>query len=243
MIRLSLIERLETILNIIKNCNESKYIIPIMIFIMIMLIGLCLMKKNFVKYIYVAFYVIMLGVLSYFYHQPLLSILDYLVENIVNNILFPNLAVYGVVLLIINIIMLRSILSNKVKKLIKCINIVYFSIMQLSLFFIVKLIIENNINVYEKLDIYTNQGLLVLIEFSMVLFTIWMIMLLVMKLVNVIVHVVDKKRDNFSFTILSYNNHEDVIANPNQMVLNYELDNNMELIEYVPVKKKISVSK
>ena len=31
---------------------------------------------------------------------------DYLIENIVNNILFPNLAVYGFILLVINFIMI-----------------------------------------------------------------------------------------------------------------------------------------
>lgn len=242
MIRLSLIERLETILNIIKNSNETKYIIPIIIVSALLLIGICLIKKRFVKYISVFLYIIGLGVLGYFYYEPLLNILDYLVENIVNNILFPNLAVYGFILLVINIIMIRSILSNKVKKLTKCFNIICFSIMQLSLFFIVKLIIENEIDVYEKLNLYTNQSLLVLIEFSMAIFVIWMVLLMISKLINKIISVVEKKRVNFTFTTLVCNN-EEVNINPNQMVLNYELDENMELVEFVPVKKKVSVSK
>jgi len=243
MIRLSLMERLETMLNIIKNSNETKYIIPIIIVVSLLLIGVCLVKKRFVKYISVFLYIIGLGVLCYFYYEPILEILDYLVENIISNILFPNLAVYGFILLVINIIMIRSILSNKVKKTTKCFNIICFSIMQLSLFFIVKVIIENEINVYEKLNFYTNQSLLVLIEFSMAVFVIWMVLLMVSKLINKIINVVEKRKVNFTFTTLVCNNYKKAIVNPNQMVLNYELDDNMELVEFVPIKKKVSVSK
>ena len=138
MIRLSLSERLETILNIIKNSNEAKLIIPAIIAVTLLLIVICLIKKRFVKYISVFLYIIGLGVLGYFYYEPILGILDYLVENIINNILFPNLAVYGFILLVINIIMMRSILSNKVKSVTKCFNIICFGVMQISLFFIVK---------------------------------------------------------------------------------------------------------
>ena len=198
MIRLSLMERLETILNIIKNSNETKYIVPIIVATALLLIGICMIKKRFVKYISVFLYIVGLGVLCYFYYEPILGILDYFIENIINNILFPNLAVYGFILLVINIIMIRSILSNKVKRLTKCFNIICFSIMQLSLFFIVKLIIENEIDVYEKLNLYTNQSLLVLIEFSMLIFVIWMALLMISKLINGIISVVEKRKVNFT---------------------------------------------
>lgn len=235
MIRLSLIERLETILEIIKNSNEAMYVIPIVAFVTLLLIILGLIKKRFVKYICAFFYLVGLGVLGYFYHEPILSMLDYLVENVVKNILFPNLAVYGFILLVINIIMLVSILSSKVSRLVKSFNIICFSIMQLSLFFIVKLIIENNIDVYEKLNVYTNQELLVLVEFSMAVFVLWMVILMVIKVINSLVNLVERKRVNYTFTTLV---EKKEIVNPNQMVLNYELDENFELIEYVPIKKK-----
>lgn len=235
MIRLSLIERLETIFEVIKNSNEALYIIPIVSFVTLLLIIFGLIKKHFIKYICAVIYIIGLGILGYFYHEPLFNMLDYLVENIVSNILFPNLAVYGFVLLVINIIMLISILSNKVSGLVKSFNTLCFAIMQLLLFFTVKLIIENNINVYEKLNVYTNQELLVLIEFSMAVFVIWMVLLILIKVINCLVNVVERKGINYSFTTLINN---EKIVNPNQMVLNYELDENFELIEYVPIKKK-----
>lgn len=235
MVRLSLIEKLETILEIIKNSEEAMYVIPIIAFISLFLIGIGLIKKRFVKYIYVFFYMIALGVLGYFYHEPILNMFDYLVENIVNNILFPNLAVYIFMLLVINIIMLISFTSNKVNRLVKSFNVLCFSIIGLLLFFTVKLIVENNIDVYEKLNVYTNQDLLVLVEFSMTVFVIWMTVLMLAKIIKALVNVVERKSVNYSFTTLI--NKKEII-NPNQMVLNYELDENLELIEYVPIKKK-----
>lgn len=237
MVSLSLIERLETIVSIIKNSQEAKFVIPIIALISILLILIGLIKKRFVKYLYVFFYLGALGVLGYFYHVPLLNMLDYLVENVVNNILFPNLAVYIFVLLVINIVILISILSNKVGRFVKSFNICSFSIMQILLFFIVKSIIDNKINVYEKLNVYTNEQLLVLIEFSMTVFVIWMILLMVIKLINKLVGLIERNKVNYSFTNLIDIMPINVIS-PNQVVINYELDENMELIEYVPIKKK-----
>ena len=237
MVSLSLIERLETIVSIIKNSQEAKFVIPIIALISILLILIGLIKKRFVKYLYVFFYLDALGVLGYFYHVPLLNMLDYLVENVVNNILFPNLAVYIFVLLVINIVILISILSNKVGRFVKSFNICSFSIMQILLFFIVKSIIDNKINVYEKLNVYTNEQLLVLIEFSMTVFVIWMILLMVIKLINKLVGLIERNKVNYSFTNLIDIMPINVIS-PNQVVINYELDENMELIEYVPIKKK-----
>lgn len=237
MINLSLSERLETVFSIIKNSPETKYVIPAVVVLSVLLITIGFIKKKFVKYIYAFFYIAILGVLTYFYHQPLLNLLDYLTENIVKNILFPNLALYVLVLVIINIVIFTSILSNKVGKFVKSFNICSFAIMQMLLFFIIKLIISNNINIYEKVSVYTNQDLLVMIEFSMAIFVIWMLLLLIIKLVNKLVSLVERKRVNYSFTNLLECKPVEVI-NPNQMVINYELDENMELIEYVPIKKK-----
>ena len=245
VIRLSLIEQIEMFLSMLNNNDKTKYIIPIIIIISILLIMGCTKKKKFIKYIYIFIYIAIIGVIGYLFHEPLFTMFDYLIENIVNNILFPNVIVYVIMLLITNIIVIKSILSNKVKTLTKNINIISFSLINLLLFYIVNTIIENNIDIYEKLDVYTNQDLLILIELSMILFVIWLIILLFINIVNKIVNVIELRNTNLTKDNVIDNKviEEDILkkkefVNNNQLVLCYELDNNNELIEYVPIKKK-----
>ena len=250
MVRLSLMEQIEMFLSMVRNSNEAKYIIPIIILISILLIIGSIMKKKVIKVIYMFIYIAIIGIISYMFHEPLLKMFDYLIENIVNNILFPNVITYVVMLLITNIIVIKSILSNKTNSLTKSVNIINFSLINLLLFFIVKTIFDNNIDIYEKLNVYTNQDLLVLIELSMILFVIWIFILTFINIVSKIVNVIEnrkvivKEKDVVVNNIPLENVIEDIIpkkkeiVNNNRLVLSYELDDNNELIEYVPIKKK-----
>ena len=118
------------------------------------------------------------------------------------------------------------------------------------LFIIVKTIVDNNVDIYEKLNVYTNQDLLVLIELSMILFVIWIFILTFINIVRKIVNAIEnrkvtvKEKDVVVNNIPLENVIEDIIpkkkeiVNNNRLVLSYELDDNNELIEYVPIKKK-----
>lgn len=230
MIRTSIMEKLNILLSIIKNCEEIKYIIPIMIFVVLLLFLSCFKKNKIIKVLYMIVYLGIIGTLGYFFYPKLLEFLDYLIEVIVNNILFPNLALYTVILLIINFSVIKSIFSNKIKYYIKNINIICYSLISFLLFFIIKNIITNNINVYDELMVYANQELLTLIEFSMLIFVIWVLIHIIIGIVNYIsmrvvkVEKVVLKEDN--------NIH-------NELVLEVEdIKEEPVFIEYVPIKKK-----
>lgn len=230
MIRTSIMEKLNILLSIIKNCEEIKYIIPIMIFVVLLLFLSCFKKNKIIKVLYMVVYLGIIGTLGYFFYPKLLEFLDYLIEVIVNNILFPNLALYTVILLIINFSVIKSIFSNKIKYYIKNINIICYSLISFLLFFIIKNIITNNINVYDELMVYANQELLTLIEFSMLIFVIWVLIHIIIGIVNYIsmrfvkVEKVVLKEDN--------NIH-------NELVLEVEdIKEEPVFIEYVPIKKK-----
>lgn len=100
-------------------------------------------------------------------------------NNIFLFLFFPNLAVYVLVLIIINILIVRSTFSKKDSKFTKNINIIFFLLFQVIFYLIIDNVVKNNIDVYEQLSIYTNQDLLILIELSMQLFLLWVILLLI----------------------------------------------------------------
>ena len=93
-------------------------------------------------------------------------------------IFFPNLATYVIIIVITNVIFLISINKKDIKNLTKFINSIFFIIIMVMMIYTLEQIISNNINIYDTEEVYTNQNVLVLIESTTILFTIWMIILL-----------------------------------------------------------------
>lgn len=229
MINISLLEKLKYFINII-NSNAST-IVLIITLILLTIALLITYKKNskVIKFVFVIMYALIMISTLIICHKHIALLCDYLVDNIVENLLFPNLAIYMGFLLLINIIVLISIFSNKMKYYVKSINIVCFAISQLFLYLIVKNIITYNIDVYEKLNVYTNQELLILIELSMQLFVVWICVLLIIKFVDYLICKSEKKVVENSLEV----DNDDVQFDFNDFRLEDD-----DFIEYVPIKKK-----
>lgn len=241
--KMKLSEQLKTLIEIFKTDSSFLKILIGIIMIVVLVTSLLKMNKKFKKSIFIVSYIGVLASIIYTYSNKLLTLYDYLVEYIVSNILFPNLALYLLMLLIINIIVIKSVLSNKVKTYIKSINITGFGIMQIFLYFIVRNIIDNNINVYERLSVYTNSDLLVLINLSMQSFLIWMGVLLIIKLVDYLMTINENKVNNKVIDNNLVIEEEQILEEYIPIKKNYETIYNEELgyeelIEFVPIKKK-----
>jgi len=251
---ISLLDKIKHFFGILASNEFSLVIVLIFALLALFIILSCKMNDKLMKFFYVITYVSLLGFIVYLYYEQFLNLFDYLVETIVSNILFPNLAVYMGVLLFANIITLFTIFSSKVKDYVKCINIVSFSIMQLFLYLIVENVVVNNVNVYEKLSIYTNQDLLVLVELNMQIFVIWIFVLIIIGLIDhfmgkseVKVKEVVNERIIINEPDINYASKENKVINDvSSLTVNHEntvvLEDNYyedyyEFIEYVPIKK------
>lgn len=111
------------------------------------------------------------------YHGFFISIFDRLFGRIVEEIYFPSLSVYTIMLVCTNIIFIYSVLKKKLNNAFKITNLTLAMELDFLFIMILDTIMKNNIDIYVKLDSYSNPKLLVLLEFSMILFMIWMIIL------------------------------------------------------------------
>ncbi len=229
MTNLSFLERINVLWEALKNNNISYYIIAGVIVLSIIMLILSRSKKKIIKIITCILFIGILGTFIGMYFNPIINFFDYLIEVVVNNLLFPNIAVYILSIFIIDMSLLVSLLSNKKNYSTKMVNILFFSIIQILLFLIIQNVIKNNVDVYEMLSIYTNQELLVLIESSMLIFVSWIIIRLIMQLAHLISH-----KNNKSEEVIKKDNYN------HNVVLDYNeiMQENGELIEYVPIKKK-----
>ena len=185
MIQTSILDQIILFFNIFMKQTNKYIILGITIGIILLFILANKFKnKKITKVICFIIYVSIFGYLIYMYQGEILNLLDYLMDNLVRLLLFPNLAIYILVLVIVNIFIIKSTFSNKDSNFQKNINIIYFGLFNILFYLIVNNIITNQINVYEQLDIYTNKELLNLIVLNMKIFVIWLFTILIIKFIN-----------------------------------------------------------
>ena len=234
MVQATFLEQLQTLLKVFLSNKYVFYVAIIAISLFIILeLSNKFKNKKILKILTISMYVIIFGILLFFYHESIFMLIDYLINNIFILLFFPNLAVYTLVIIIINIILVKSLIKNKSK--LKHLNIIFFILFNIIFYLIIDTIIKNNINVYEQLNIYTNKELLILIEISMKLFLIWVILLLIINISNKL---------SLSF---AYKKHFDIVNEPiiNQeeySKINYVRENQLKIEEpedipdYVDIK-------
>ena len=133
-------------------------------------------KINISKKMVICVWIFVVFVLLIIYHDVFFNLIDNFINYIFTALYFPNLAVYLAVVCISNVFFFMSILDKNINKKHKTINIINSILIDSLLIFIIDLVNRNHINVYEKLTIFSNPKLLVLLELSTGIFTSWIIL-------------------------------------------------------------------
>lgn len=121
------------------------------------------------------------------YFEEFLKFIDVLNKNIVMLINFPSLLQYTVIIFITLIIMIISIFNKKMNRILSRINIGVFIADLFIFFLILDQINKTNIDLSNKINIYSNKNLMVLFEISMIIFVIWLFGLLTYKICSVLI--------------------------------------------------------
>lgn len=236
MIQENIIEQINLFCKIFVSNSNLVYIAIISVVSLLMLILSCIFNKSKItKGILIVLYVGVFGYLVINYNKEILSLFDYLVNNIFILLFFPNLAFYILILVLVNIITIRSNFSKN-SMFMKIFNIIFFVIFNILFYLIINNIVVNKVNVYEQLSIYTNKNLLVLVELSMKLFVIWVGVLLFNYVVNRLTFMT-YKRKNEEITVVS---SQDKISKLEYNKIHNKCKNKLDI---TPVKKKKKRSK
>lgn len=191
MIRLSFVEKMDMLKDIIMSNAYTFVIFIAFIFISIILLNTKKINKEMLITSCVGLYVVMFVCVIFEYKDTFYGIIDNLINNVFFSILFPSITTYAVTIIISNIVVLYSIFNKKVKSYVRKINILVYCFLSLILFLALNFIQTNNIDVYSSVSVYTNKELFVLIELNMGIFTMWMISLYIINFIN------KKKKQSF----------------------------------------------
>ena len=152
-------------------------------------------KRPFL-YIGIGFVYVIVAILVFIkYGSGIVLIGDAFIEKLFTVIYFPNIISYMCMLIISMLIMIYTILNKKYSSFFRLCNLLSCLIIGLLTILIIDSIVTADINIYEKVSIYSNTNTMILIQSSMGVFTIWLSMLIVNGIVNLITHRAFKKDD------------------------------------------------
>lgn len=186
MVELILIEKIKTLFTLI--FSSSLFLILLLgIFIILVDVFYISKQSRKVKIMYLIVSVIVMVILLITYFEEFLKFIDVLNKNIVMLINFPSLLQYTVIIFITLIIMIISIFNKKMNRILSRINIGVFIADLFIFFLILDQISKTNIDLSNKINIYSNKNLMVLFEISMIIFVIWLFGLLTYKICCVLI--------------------------------------------------------
>lgn len=177
-------EMVETIANLVLSTP---------IFLITLILGIVLLtamivsikyNKKLNKILTVVVYTFLFLFIIIYYNSYLYNLLDNFMNTIFTQIFFPNLATYLIMLVTTIIILFYSILKTEMQKYLKIINMIVSFIIIFLFVLTLNLIVAEGINIYEVLTVYSNKTLLILIEFDMIIFTLWILLLLSIKVIK-----------------------------------------------------------
>ena len=185
MVEYSLFDKIKMVYNLVIS---SPLFLILLFGIILMIIDMVYISKKDkkTKIIYGIISFLVIGIFMYSYAHSVLSIFDTIAKNIVAMIYFPTVLQYMITLLLSLIILFYSMLSSKMKSLLKRINTFFFIINAFLFFLILDQITSSHVDLSNKISIYTNSNLMMLFELSIFIFIAWIIGLTLYKIVKLL---------------------------------------------------------
>lgn len=172
---------------------------------------------------------------------------DDVMNNVFMNIYFPSVEFYIFILIVMLIVAIKSMFSRKLNMANKINNILMFFITFFLFISFLITIASNDIDIFNKASIYTNQASIVLLQLSTSVFVIWLLISLIIYIVSTIVERIEVKDDlrledvltvkeDIPYNIILENDEEvvadNIIVNKPEVVLNnVELEEDSFIIE------------
>lgn len=204
MLDISLLEKIKIIFNLILT---APYFILLLIFAVIVYFLLFQSTKQTKEnkiFIYTSLYILIILAIFIKYNKELLSLLNYLIDNLFIIFYFPNFAAYVLMILTINLVLLISIFSKRMSNVIKKINIAIYCFMTYILFLNLDLISKQSLDIYLNTDLYANKEIMSLMQINNIIFLIWLVALAIYKLATALTRVeLDVQRETINIPIKS----------------------------------------
>ena len=245
MNQLTLFDKIQVLFKLLLSSPIIAIIFGFSLILMIILFFYSKLNKKIIKLVFIFIYIGLIIFSLVKYGSYFLTSIDSFVTIFMANIYFPTIPVYVAIMLISFIIMIISLSSKKMNKVVIIINTFFFTCIQMLFVTFIYVVESNKIDLSTNQNIYTNEQTLTLLELGMGLFVIWMIILLVilyLKKADKIFKV--KKNDEEEDFDLYINDYNVPTGDYNQNIsvggnlVNSEVFNNFDFLDVSNIERK-----
>ena len=187
MAQISFWEHMKRLFSIIGTSPFFISLVVISILTIIILLVNAKVKDSLVRIFAALGYTFIVAFIFIQYGNSVITLSDNLFQNIFSTIYFPSLISYICMILAAVLLLLRTIINNKMSSIMRLLNVSSFIIIVFLFILTLDVIVKNNIDIYSKAAVYTNESLVVLIQSSMAIFAIWLVLIGIAAFINVLV--------------------------------------------------------
>ncbi len=175
--QLSLITKLQTVFNLVTSKNLYLMILVLLIFLTIIFITTNGSNRKQSKRTYILLYLAAFIFIAVQYGSSFTTLVDYAINEVFITYYFPNIVIYLIMLIITNIVLLKTIFSNKVEFKLKVINGIAFAIIMYLFILAISQVNNLDLDVFNITELYSSNTVRSLLELSMFVFVFWLVVL------------------------------------------------------------------
>ena len=242
MEQLSFVDKINVLFKLLFSSPIIIGIFAFSMVLMIMLFFYSKINKKIMKYIFIVIYLALIGFAVFKYGKYFLTSIDSFVTLFMANIYFPIIPVYVVIMFISFIIMIVTLSSKNKHRIVKIINTVFFTFIQMLFALFIYIVESNNIDISSNVNLYSNEQTMTLLELGMGLFIVWIIILVIIFYLKKADKIFKVKKpeesDDFDEYIIDYNENT-MVMNPINVPLVDTSFNNSAMQSLVPEMNQI----
>ena len=181
----NIFEKFICIFNIVKD----QWIYLAFLGVILLLLLIANFKKKSKKVCFIMSLLSYIGLVSYIiinYSKQIGVLFDSLMDNLFLNIYFPSVYVYLFILLVIDITTFVVLMNRRGSSIYKWIHSIFFFAIHFILVLILENISVNKIDVFSKASLFSSKDLIMLLEFSVNIFILWIISLVFVYFTNLV---------------------------------------------------------
>ena len=181
---LSLMTKLQTVFDLITSKNLYLMILAAIVILTIIFITTNGSNRKQSKRTYILLYLAGFIFIALEYGSSFMTLVDYAINEVFIIYYFPNIVIYLIMLIITNVVLFKTIFSNKADFKLKVINSAAFAIIMYLFILAISQIATLNLDVFNITELYSSNAVRSLLELSMFIFVFWMVVLIVYHLIR-----------------------------------------------------------
>lgn len=172
---MSFLEKIQTLFNyMFSSFLTIELFILILLFFFLLILNIK-RKQRIVNYFTSICIIIFMGIIIFLNWNYVVYCFDYFMEGIMKNILFPSTVVYFWIVFLVSLFTIITILNKKDMKFKRYVNYISFAFIYLLFSLFIVEVISNKIILADRVELYTNNVILAIVQISDLIFVLWVI--------------------------------------------------------------------